>query len=46
MRSRVLGETTHVEASAVAHLVLRLLGMVEADIVSAIAQARSTLVAV
>ena len=46
MRSRVLGETTRDEAPAVAHLVLRLLGMVEADIVAAIEHARTTLVAV
>lgn len=46
MRSRVLGETDHDEAPVVAHLVLRLLGMTEADIVTAIAHAEATLVAV
>jgi AcrR family transcriptional regulator len=46
MRSRVLGETDHDEAVVVAHLVLRLLGMAEADIVTAITQAQETAVAV
>ena len=46
MRSRVLGETDHDEAAVVAHLVLRLLGMAEADIVTAISQAQATAVAV
>ncbi len=45
MRSRVLGETDHDEAGAVAHLVLRLLGVGEVDIVEAVAQAQATLVA-
>lgn len=43
MRSRVLGETDHDEAPAVAHLALRLLGMAEADIVAAIAHAGANL---
>jgi len=44
MRSRVLNETDHDEAAGVAHLVLRLLGMTEPDIVTAISEAQATLV--
>jgi AcrR family transcriptional regulator len=44
MRSRVLNETDHDEAPAVAHLVLRLLGMAEVDIVAAVAHAGTNLV--
>ncbi len=46
MRSRVLGETDRDEAPVVAHLVLRLLGLAEADIAIAIAHAQATAVAV
>ncbi len=45
MRSRVLAETDHDEAPAVAHLVLRLLGVAEADIALAVADAQTSLVA-
>lgn len=44
MRSRVLNETDHDEAPAVARLVLRLLGLTEVDIVAAVAHAGANLV--
>lgn len=43
MRSRVLGETDHSEAPAVAHLVLRLLGVPEGEIAAAVDHAQGTL---
>lgn len=45
MRSRVLGEIDHDGAPVVAHLVLRLLGMAEDEILTAVAQAQETLIA-
>lgn len=45
MRSRVLGETDHAEAAAVARLILRLLGVPEKDIEDAVARATETVAA-